>query len=257
MYIFVMFFGHCEITMLIEVPPEEYSAVLDEVAGQALAAAGIYGPPVDPFVLASDQGIAVAEDAAQAGRGRYVRLGGRRGHRPRPAVLLRPEDRQERSHWALAHEIGEHLAHRVFLELNVTPREAPANARELVANHLAGRLLVPSTWLLEDGLASGWDLRHLKQRYSTASHELLARRMLDLPPQLIVTIIDKGKMYFRRSNMPGEVPPMAEIEKECQWRANQKGGTAEGEAPPLRVLAWAVHEPDWKREILRTEVSVW
>ncbi len=243
--------------MLTEVPPEEYAGVLDDVAADALAEAGIDGPPVDPFVLAQVYGITVAEDAEQAGRGRYVRLGGRGGHRPRPAVLLRPEERVERSHFALAHEIGEHLAHRVFGQLNVAPREAPAGARESVANHLARCLLLPSGWYLEDGRACCWDLLWLKERYVTASHELLARRMLDLPPSVIVTIIDKGQEYFRRSNIPGQVPPMAEVERDCRRRANEHGCLAEGEAPPLRVQAWAIHEPDWKREILRTEVEEW
>ncbi len=243
--------------MLIEVPPEEFAGVLDEVVAGALAEAGIDGPPVDPFVLAHVCGITVAEDAAQAGRGRYVRLGGRRGHRPQPAVLLRPEERAERSHWALAHEIGEHLAIRVFGRLNVAPREAPGNARELVANHLARRLLLPSPWILEEGRASGWDLLWLKRRYVTASHEVHVRRMLELPPPVIVTIIDKGEVYFRRSNLMRRVPPMAEVERECQRRANAEARAIRGEALPLRVQAWPVHEPGWKREILRTEVEEW
>ncbi len=253
----VLFFHADETAMLTEVPPEEYAAILDDVAAHTLIEAGIEEPPVDPFLLADIQGITVAEDATQLGRGRYVRLGGRRGYRPRPAVLLRPEDRPERSHWALAHEIGEHLAHRVFAQLNVSPRETPDNARESVANQLAGRLLVPTSWFLEDGTSFRWDLPRLKVRYITASHELLARRMLELPPPVIVTIIDKGQIYLRHSNIPGRVPPMAEVERECQRRANQKGCLAEGDEPPVRVQAWPVHEPGWKREILRTEVEVW
>jgi len=243
--------------MLAELPVEEYSAVLDEVAAGVLADSAIVGPPVDPFRLARAMGITVAEDAGQTGRARYVRLGGRHGHRLLPTVLLRPEDRPERSHWALAHEIGEHLAHRVFGELNVSPREAPCNARESVANHLAGRLLVPTLWFLEDGTNCDWDLPRLKARYLTASHELLARRMLDLPPRVIVTIVDKGRTYLRCSNLPGSVPPMAEVERECQRRVTKEGGSVKQTQPPVRVQAWAVHEPDWKREILRTEMDVW
>ena len=81
-------------TMLAEVASEEYAAVLDEVAVRVLAEAAIEGPPVDPFGLARVAGITVGEDATQVGRGRYVRLGGWRGHRPQPTVLLRPEDRR-------------------------------------------------------------------------------------------------------------------------------------------------------------------
>ena len=243
--------------MLTEVPPEQYAAVLDDVAIHMLNQAGITGPPIDPFALARILGITVAEDADQVERARYVRLCISRGRRPRPAVLLRPEERRERFHFALAHEIGEHLAHDVFSRLGTTPTETSGNAREDVANHLAGRLLVPSDWLLEDGIGCGWDLFQLKTRYTNASHELLARRMLGLAPQVIITIIDKGQLYFRRSNVPGRVPPLAEVEKECQERTNQDGVVSEGECPPLRVQAWPIHEPDWKREILRTEVASW
>ncbi len=243
--------------MLTEVPPEQYAAILDDVAIHMLSQAGITRPPIDPFVLARILGITVAEDADQAGRGRYVRLGSRRGRRSQVAVLLRPEERRERFYFALAHEIGEHVAHDVFSRLGTTPSETPANAREDVANHLAGRLLVPTDWFLEDGIDCGWDLLQLKTRYTTASHELLARRMLGLPPQVIITIIDKGRLSFRRSNVLGRVPPLAEVEKECQERANQDGVVYERESPPLRVQAWPIHEPDWKREILRTEVASW
>ncbi len=243
--------------MLSEVTSEEYAGVLDTVAADALAEAGIDKPPVDPFALAWAQGITVAADGLQPGRGRSVRLGGRGGRPLRPAVLLRPESRPERCHWALAHEIGEHLAHRVFGRLNVVPAETLPGARESVANQLAGRLLVPSCWFLEDGTACGWDLLRLKARYGTASHELLARRMLELPPQVIVTVVDQGTVSFRRSNIPGQVPPMAEVEKECQRQAHGSGCAASGQCLPLRVRAWPVHEPLWRREILRTEVETW
>ena len=109
-----------------------------------------------------------------------------RGSGPsRATILLRPEPRFERRQWAVAHEIGEHVACRVFALWGVDPRETQANAREHVANNLAGRLLLPTAWFAADAVACGWDLLGLKARYRTASHELIARRMLECRPPVI------------------------------------------------------------------------
>lgn len=241
--------------MLIHVPTEEYAAVLDTIAAEVLEEAKVDCPPVDAFAVARILGITVAEDARQSGRARYVRLR-TKGRRPQPTILLRPDPRPERRHWALAHEIGEHLAHRVYRLLGAEPMEARAGSREVVANQLAGRLLVPSDWYREDALDLDWDLPRLKARYSTASHELLARRMLDLPPPVIVTIVDDGRLYFRRSNVPGRVPPLGEAEKSCRRDAHRHGRSVAVGLGVSRVQAWPIHEPGWKREILRTEVDL-
>ena len=86
---------------------------------------------------------------------------------------------------AVAHEIGEHIAYRVFARWGADPVETAANAREQVANWLAGRLLLPTAWFAADGTACGWDLLALKARYNTASHELIARRMLECRPPVM------------------------------------------------------------------------
>lgn len=243
------------VAMLIYVPAEQYAAVLDAVAGEALAEARLERPPVDAFAVARTLGITVAEDVHQSSRGRYVRLRVK-GRRPRPTILLRPDPRRERRHWALAHEIGEHLAHRVYRLLDLEPGETSAGSREAVANQLAGRLLVPTVWYREDALEFDWNLTRLKKRYATASHELLARRMLDLPPPVIVTIVDDGQLYFRRSNVPGRVPPLTATEKTCRRDAHRQGRTVAARCGAARVQAWPIHEPGWKREILRTEVDL-
>ena len=92
-----------------------------------------------------------------------------------------------------------------------------APAREEVANRLAGRLLLPTAWFLADAASGGWDLLALKSQYATASHELIARRMLECPPPVIVTIFDHRAVSFRRSNVPGQVPPPSAAEMAC-WR---------------------------------------
>ena len=91
------------------------------------------GGPLCVNALAARLGIAVAEDRYQAGRARYVRLKGLRGNPPRATIYLRPDPRPQRCHWALAHEIGEHVTHQVFAALAIDPNEAAPTARETSA----------------------------------------------------------------------------------------------------------------------------
>ncbi len=241
--------------MLAEIPREELSAVLDAVVGETLAAAGVDGPPVDAFVVARALGITVAADDRQRGRARYVRLGAHRPPDPRPAILLHDDPRPERRQWAVAHEIGEHTAHRVFAQLGVDPREAFPNARETAANRLAGRLLLPADWFAADGAACGWDLLELKSRYATASHELIARRMLECPPSVIISIFDHGELSFRQSNVSGRVPPPSPPEIECWRKVHTDARTGYAYEGTRTIQGWPIHEVGWKREILRAEVD--
>jgi Zn-dependent peptidase ImmA (M78 family) len=234
---------------------EEIAAAFDAVVMQLLDEVGIDTPPVAPAAIAKAIGIVVAEDARQTGRGRYVRLRGIRGRSGRATILLRPDPREERRHWALAHEIGEHVAHRVFGLLGVVPEETSDNAREAVANQLAGRILLPTPWFVDDGRQSNWDLLAMKDRYRTASHELIARRMLENSPPIIVTIIDQTDLYFRRSNVTGRVPPLSECERRCWRDAHRHNRPRRLRSATRSVCAWPVHEEGWKREILRTEID--
>ena len=236
--------------MLPEIPPEEYAACLDGVVEELLREAGVHAPPVDAFAVARGLGVTVARDDRQQGRARFVRLQSHRGTAPRATILLRSDPRTERRHWAVAHEIGEHAAWRVFSALGADPKEVAPAARETVANHLAGRLLLPQRWFAEDGPAENWDLEALKGRYRTASHELIARRMLEFPSPIIISIFDQGRLFLRRSNLPGAVPPPSD-EETRQQQAAHATGFSQSEAS---IRCWPIHEPGWKREILRREV---
>jgi hypothetical protein len=241
--------------MFPELTSEELAAGLDRVAAAILSEAGVEGPPVDAFAMAGKLGVAVAVDDCQSGRARYVRMSNRRSRTTKAAILLRPEPRLERRHWAVAHEIAEHTAYRVFLELGIDPRETAPNTREQVANHMAGRILLPSAWFSADGAACGWDLIELKTRYSTASHELIARRMLECRPAVIISIFDQQRISWRRSNVPGRAPPLSPEETACWRNVHQRNRPAQTNAGLQIVQGWPVHEDGWMREILRTEVG--
>jgi hypothetical protein len=263
--------------MLPEIPDEQLRQALDGVAREVLLAAGLEQPPVDAFRVAEQLGLIVARDRpaphgfAQP-RARFVRLGagarrsestaGDDGSSNQGAILLADDPRRERRQWAVAHEIGESRAYRVFAELGVDPREAPVAAREGVANQLASSLLLPRDWFLRDGVRVDWDLFDLKAIYATASHELIARRLLEMPPAVIVTLADQGRCIWRRSNRSFRAPPLTAAER-ASWTAAHDGGQPTqcdpGELPDGvdDVRAWPIHEPGWRREIIRTELSSW
>ncbi|HEX3655696.1 MAG TPA: ImmA/IrrE family metallo-endopeptidase [Pirellulales bacterium] len=243
--------------MLPDIPPTQLAAALDEVVLGLLAAGEMDGPPVDAFRVADAIGVLVARDDGQSGRARYVRLAGQPGKRhtarDAPSILIRSDPRPERRQWAVAHELGEHLAHEVFARLAVDPIDAPPAAREAIANYLASRLLLPTHWFSAISRTCDWALPNLKEAFVTASNELIARRMLDFEPAACISIYDHGRLTCRWANRPGRPPPPTFLERECQLAAHQSGKTVTKMGELLRVRAWPIHEPDWKREILRCE----
>ena len=244
--------------MLTEIPAEQFAAALDACADQVLQEAEVAAPPVDAVLLARRLNLEVACDLTMDVRARFVRL----GKAGQGTILVADDPRPERRQWAVAHEIGESAAHRVFDHLGVELSDIPPTGRERVANRLASCLLLPRAWFAADGRAVDWDLIALKAVYRTASHELIARRMLEMSPPVIVTLFDQGRPQWRRSNVlrrpPSLTPP------ECQtWRRVSDGGRAAGyDGGDLPegiddVRCWPVHEPEWQREILRTGLEGW
>src|SRR5690606_16750729 len=161
-----------------------------------------------------------------------------------------------------AHEIGEFAVHRVFGLLDIDGEELDCAQRERMANQLASALLLPFRWFRADGSAVDWDLYELKQVYSTASHELIARRMLAMAPAVVITLFDQGKLVWRKSNVLRRPPPLTPAESST-WRvAHDDNQPAQYECRDLPeglrdVRCWPVHEPEWRREIMRTALEDW
>ncbi len=233
-------------TALLISTPRSLAAACDDVATELLADADWDDPPVDAFALASILGFDVAFDARQQSRGRFKRLAGR------PTVFLSPDDRPERLQWAAAHEIGESAAYQVFERLDLDPLLAPPALREKVAAELAGALLLPRRAFEADVRRWDGDVPTLKSKYATASHELILTSQLRLDLLALVSVFDHGELTRRRTNGQLAPPPLLTIERRAQLRAHATGQPAILSGHGVRVQAWPVHEPGWKRELLRT-----
>lgn len=224
--------------------------VCDDVVLELFRDLGLSAPPVDAVAVAERLGFTVVCNADQPGRGRIKRLCGQ------PTIFIRPEDRPERVQWSVAHEIGEALASRIFERLGFLPDDLagtlePAR-REQLANEFASRLLLPSAWFLADARELDGDLPALKSVYSTASHELILMNLLRLRELSLATVFDHGRLTRRRGNGQLAAPPLLPMERTVWRQVHASGEPVDMQDGSVRVQAWAVHEPGWKRELLRT-----
>jgi Zn-dependent peptidase ImmA (M78 family) len=234
-----------------ELSREEVNEVLDRAVIELLEAAGVQAPPVDAIQLAQRHlGMTVCLDRTQQQRGRAHRVDGRK------QIFLREEPTEERQQWTVAHEIGEIFKADLLRRLGVPPDETRPMSGESLANLFASHLLVPTFWLRSDAPAMGFDLLELKKRYATASHEVIAWRLIDLPSPCIVTIVDNNHVQRRRSNALRVRKELHPVELACQRYVHSHGEPHVLSKDGWTVQGWPVHRSSWEREILRSVVEV-
>lgn len=218
---------------------QEIKEFVEREARTLLERCHIDRPPVDTFSMAEFLGLGVQIDSSLKARG-YSR---RRWDIRTVVVGSKNPGKSERKHFTIAHEIGETL-----LAGKVSERFL-----EDASNHMAISLLMPGEWFSRDAEETTFDLFRLKERYSTASHEVIAFRMLELRP-MIVTIFDNNRLYRRKSSYPMPVDKLYPLEGQCLKGVMEKAEVMELEDERLRVWGWPVFREDWKRVILRTEL---
>lgn len=229
----------------------QISAELDDFSRAILERACITGSPGDMLLLAQRLGMEVIIDEEETHRARCVRL--RQGTQSRWLLLLRREIRPERLQWAAAHELGEVLAIEAITHFGWDLGEIQPTGREWLANEIAKRLLLPFPQFILDGREVAWDLIRLKERYPHASHEVIARRILDAPIPVVITIFDNGELYWRKSNASAAPPPVTSPERSCWIAVHQTGQAMYYEDHEQSIGCWAIHEDGWRREIMRTQ----
>ena len=236
--------------MLEDLSRDEVVGTVDRMVEELLLAAGVAKPPVDVLALAQRHlGMQICLDRGQRQRGRAQRVAGRR------QIFLRPEPSEERHQWTVAHEVGEHFKAPLLERLGVAPGETRVMAGESLANLFAYHLLVPSCWFTADAPACDHDLLDLKKRYRTASHEVIAWRLLDLPAPCVITIVDNDHIYRRRSNAWPVRRRLEPAEQECQRYVHEHGRPYVVRDNGWTVQGWPVFQDDWKREVLRSVVE--
>ncbi|MFQ5862614.1 MAG: ImmA/IrrE family metallo-endopeptidase [Candidatus Brocadiales bacterium] len=213
--------------------------MVEDEARALLERLHITGPPVDAFTLAKTLNLAVHIDSNLRVRG-YSR---RRWDIQTILVGSKNPEKSERKHFTIAHEIGE-----VLLAGKVGP-----SFLEDASNLMAISLLLPRNWFHKDAEALEFDLLALKKRYSTASHEVIAYRMLDVKP-LIITIFDNGRLYRRKSSYPIPVKRIHPLEMECMKAVSNGAEQVLLKDDAASVTGWPIFKDDWKRVILKTEL---
>jgi Zn-dependent peptidase ImmA (M78 family) len=237
-----------------ELSREEVRSAIDRTVQELLQTAAVQAPPVDAIAIAQRHlGMVVCLDRGQPQRGRAAAQ--KRGL-GRKQIFLRPEASEERHQWTVAHEIGEHLKPGLLQRLGIPPDQTRVMLGESLTNLFAHRLLVPSCWLADEARACDNDIVELKQRFRTASHEVVAWRLLDLSAPCIITILDNDAIHRRRSNAWRVRRELSEPERQCQRYVSQYSRPQVVREQGWTVQGWPVHSPDWKREILRSVVDV-
>src|SRR5690348_15769728 len=108
--------------MLSDIPDDEFASAIDATASEALWEPGFSEPPVDAAVVADGLQLIVARDYTLPHRRHFVRLAERGEHAEggeQGTIVVGVAERPEREQWAIAHEIGESIAYRIFDRLGV------------------------------------------------------------------------------------------------------------------------------------------
>jgi hypothetical protein len=232
-----------------ELTREEVIDTVEAVVAELLEAAGVVGPPVDALRLAQRHlGLSVCVDRQPTAKRPRLAPGGR-------LVFLPAGASEERQQWTVALALGDLLKGPVLDRLGL-PEGGPAPLLGAsVAALVAPRLLLPTPWFAADARACGHDVADLQQRYPTAPVEAVAWRLLDLAAPCIISLIDNGAVTRRRSNAWPVTRELSPAERDCQRYVNHYSRPRRVRDGGWDVQGWPVHQPDWKREVLRSVVE--
>ena len=209
---------------------EDVYLLADRLVDDLLAAANVSQPPVDALAVARHLGMALREQ---------------------PPHQASEMNRQ----WTTAQAIGERLKPDLMRRLGLDPAARRGLTGESFSDLIARRVLTPTAWFAGDARARGWDVPEIQRLYTTATLELTAWRLLDLSEPCIITVVDSDHVQRRRSNAWRVNKTLEPVESACQRYVHHFSRPRVVADDGWTVQGWPVHQPDWKREILRSVVD--
>ena len=229
---------------------EELIDAVDRLVAGLLERAGVNTPPVNALVLAEHHlgiPVEVVEPAEED-------ESGRRRPRARPSgggITLTTDMTNEQQQRAAADGIARLLLPDIYRKVGVVDG---SESKQFVA-HVRGltvaRVLIPGRLLRAALRDCKYDVPELHKRFSTASMEAVAARLLDLDDPCVIAVVDDGVVASRRGNRAPANRKLEAAEQECVDRVTELDLPHRTRIGEWTAWGWPVPNRPFRRIILR------
>jgi predicted transcriptional regulator len=235
----------------MEFSQEELVEAIDRLVAGMLERAGVTSAPVNALSIAEHHlgiPVEVVEPAEEDESGR---------RRPRSrsssggGITLTTEMSDEQQQRAAADGIARLLIPDIYRKVGVV---AGSESKQFAAHVRAlttARILIPGKLLRAALRDCKYDVPELHKRFSTASMEAVALRLLDLDDPCVIAIVDDGVVATHRSNRMPVTRKLEAAEQECVDRVTELDLPHRARSGEWTAWGWPVPNRPFRRIILR------
>lgn len=225
---------------------EELVDAVDRLVAGMLERAGVTAPPVNALAIAEHHlgiPIDVVEPDDDDGRRRSRSSGGG----ITLSTEMTAEQRQRAAADGIARLLVPDICRKVGVVVGSESRQFAAHVRALTV----ARVLIPGKMLRAALRDCKYDVPELHARFSTASMEAVAGRLLDLDGFCVISVVDDGVVASRRCNRYPAGRKLEAAEQECVDRITELDLPHRARAGEWTAWGWPVPNRPFRRIILR------
>ena len=229
---------------------EELVDAIDRLVAGMLERAGANTPPVDALSIAEHHlgiPVEIVEPAEED-------ESGRRRPRSRPSgggITLTTDMSAEQQQRAAADGIARLLLPEIYRKVGVVAGSESKQFTSHVRGLTVARVLIPGKLLRAALRDCKYDVPELHKRFSTASMEAVAARLLDLDDPCVIALVDDGVVASRRSNRMPVNRKLEDAEQECVDRVTELDLPHRARIGEWTAWGWPVPNRPFRRIILR------